>query len=101
MTAEAPPFDEATLDDDERKIYAMLRQIVQEALVPLFEERWPDFEKALTEFMRVEVNRLLALESAKDDALPQQMADSALKVMTPLLKRLQRVEAVLFRRGLG
>lgn len=89
------------LDEDERKLYRMLEQVVRESLLPLFEERWPEFEAALMKAAENEITQVLAAESAKDDRLPELIADKTMEVIEPLLRRIDRLEALLFRtRGL-
>jgi hypothetical protein len=88
--APAPP-------SDEERLVRLLQQVVEEALRPLFEERWPDFAALLT----VELERHMLEATRETDAqmpaLLRQLVDEAIQ---PVKRRLDQIEARLFRRGI-
>jgi tRNA(Ile)-lysidine synthase TilS/MesJ len=89
----APTFDESSLDEDERKLLSLMRQVVEETLRPLFEERWPDFSERL-------MQETLRAAEKQDDQIPNLIRRLVDEAVSPLKSRLDQIEARLFRRGL-
>lgn len=91
---EAPAFDESSLNADEQQTVAMLRQVVNDTLTPLFNERWPEFMTALAP----EIERhLLEATRESDEQLPKLIAALIADALKPIKGRLDRIEAALFR----